>query len=345
MLAFGASDPGSNPDGTTIHTVAELHICVIYREGQSRPDKMMRLYTTENGKITPAESICNNVWIRLSHPTDEEISVISKTLNIDVTDINASLDKDEGSRIEMEDDLTTILVDIPYDNSGLGTSSYNTIPFAILRSKENIITVCQMDSEILEKYSANVNLNDKTEFVLKLLNMISLEYQRYLRNINNRRREIEKNLDHSTKDKDIIELHQLESSLVYFSTSLRAYNVVLSKMRRYGEIKMDEAHFDMLHDVIIENEQAIEMATIYGEVIDGTRELFVAVMNNKLNDVLKWLTSVTILLSIPMIVSGIYGMNVNLPLMNDVNAFIWILMGTLLLCTIGAIILRKKDLL
>ena len=308
----------------------------------------MRSFKTSNGKIVPADDMSENVWVRLTQPTIDEISLVAKTLNIDVTDVSASLDKEEGSRFEILDNGVLLLVDIPYENSSNGTSAYDTMPLAIISSSKAVVTVCQVESSIIGKFSdgsvCNVTLNG-TEFILKILYGISLEYQQCLRKIRTRCKEIETKINRSTENADIIELHQLELSSVYFITSLRACNVVLDKMNRYMEKGNDKTNLDLLHDVIIENEQAIEMATIYREVIDSARELFVGVMNNKLNSVMKWLTSITVILSIPMILSGIYGMNVGLPLMYDKFAFIYIMILLITVCTIGVFVLKRKKLL
>ena len=310
---------------------------------------MMRSFKTRDGKIVPADDVSENVWVRLTQPTIDEISLVARTLNVDVTDVSASLDRDEGSRFEVLNNGVLLLVDIPYENNGNEISTYDTIPLAIISSNKAVVTVCQMESSIIGKFSdssiCNVTLDDRIDFILKVLYGISLEYQQYLRKISARCKEIETNINRSTENSDIIELHQLELSLVYFITSLRACNVVLDKMNRYIEKGNDKANLDLLHDVIIENEQAIEMATIYREVIDSARELFVAVMNNKLNSVMKWLTSITVILSIPMIISGIYGMNVELPLMYDRFAFVYVLILLIIICTMGIFVLKRKKLL
>lgn len=309
----------------------------------------MRSFKTSNGKIIPVDDISDNVWVRLTKPTADEISLVARTFNVDVTDVSASLDREEGSRFEILENGTLLLVDIPYESVKDGMSTYDTIPLAIINSDKAMVTVCQMESSIVEKLSdrsvPNVTLDDRTDFILKILYGISLEYQQFLRKINARCKKIEARVNGSIENTDIIELHQLELSSVYFITSLRACNVVLDKMDRYIEKSNDKTNLDFLYDVIIENEQAIEMATVYREVIDSTRELLVAVMNKKLNSVMKWLTSITVILSIPMIISGIYGMNVILPMMYDEFAFIYIVVFLIVVCAAGILVLKRKKLL
>jgi magnesium transporter len=331
MPAFGASDPGSNPGGTTIFVTNQHDI---YRGTPCRPS-MIRSYVTSGGRAVPADGIGTGRWIRLTQPTEEEISEVAKRLNVDVTDVSASMDREEGSRVEANENGLMLIIDIPVDIGGPTTSTYNTLPFAIIETPQCLVTVCRIDSPVIDRFAAGVglDLSDMKTFALKMLYVVSTEYQQMLRSINNHRMDIEKNLNKSnTENSDIIELHILESSLVYFTTSLRACNVVLDKLRRYEEDKLDKAHLDLLHDVIIENAQAIEMATTYREIISGTRDLFEAVANNKLNYVIKWLTAVTIVLAIPTIMVGLYGMNVELPGANSPYAFWFIILGTVMIC-------------
>ena len=135
-------------------------------------------------------------------------------------------------------------------------------------------------------------------------------YQANLRLIDKKRIEIEERVDGDTSDTDLIELHELESTLVYFATSLRANSIVLERLRRYKRLEQYPEDMELLEDVMVEYQQAIEMTTIYRDVIDGTRELMSSVIDSKLNNVMKYLTSITIVMAIPTIISGIYGMNV-----------------------------------
>lgn len=307
---------------------------------------MFRLFKTEGGKFVPADVIGPDTWVRLTQPTPDEISLVSSTLSIDVTEISASLDRDEGSRWEVDGDITTILIDIPYRKTAEDSSPYDTMPLAIIRSHNTIVTVCQIESTVINKFADGsmkcVDLDNKMNFVLRLLYGISLEYQVYLREINARRKEIEKSLYSSTTNADLMELHRLESSLVYFATSLTACNVVLDKIRR-SIPETDKRTLDLVHDVLIENEQAVEMATTYRKIIDSTRDLFVAVMNNKLNYAIRWLAALTIILSIPMIVSGIYGMNVRLPLGEIPYAFTAVMGIMIMLCAGAALYLKRLN--
>jgi magnesium transporter len=173
-------------------------------------------------------------------------------------------------------------------------------------------------------------------------------YQGYLRIINRRRTEIEERISVDTKDSDLIELHDLESNLVYFATSLRTNGVVLDRLTRYERIMQFPEDRELLEDVIIENRQAIEMTQIYRDIINGTRELMSTLINNRLNNVMKYLTSITIVMAIPTIISGLYGMNVNengMPFAGMTSGFAIICGLTLIICIITLLILRKSKML
>ena len=173
-------------------------------------------------------------------------------------------------------------------------------------------------------------------------------YQSLLRSIDRKRTEIEERIDKNTEDVDLIDLHELESNLVYFATSLRANGVVLDRLTRYGRLRQYSEDQELLEDVIIENRQAIEMTQIYRDIINGTRELMSTVINNRLNNVMKYLAAITIVMSIPTIISGLWGMNVGgkwMPFSSTPHGFAIICLITLLLCVFVMLWLRKKKML
>jgi magnesium transporter len=170
-------------------------------------------------------------------------------------------------------------------------------------------------------------------------------YQGNLRTIDKRRTEIEERVGNDTREDDLIALHELESTLVYFATSLRANGNVLDRLTRYKRLEQYPEDKELLDDVIIENKQAIEMAMIYRDIINGTRELMSSVMDNRLNNVMKYLTFITLIMAVPTVVSGLYGMNVNkdgVPLADSPFGFGLICLGTLVICAIIFLILKKK---
>ena len=188
----------------------------------------------------------------------------------------------------------------------------------------------------------------KMRFIYQMLFRSAFVYQANLRLIDKKRIEIEERVDGDTSDTDLIELHELESTLVYFATSLRANSIVLERLRRYKRLEQYPEDMELLEDVMVEYQQAIEMTTIYRDVIDGTRELMSSVIDSKLNNVMKYLTSITIVMAIPTIISGIYGMKVGgewMPFAKTPFGFEIISGIILLICIIVLWVLRKKKML
>ena len=183
----------------------------------------------------------------------------------------------------------------------------------------------------------------RTGFILNMLLVVAKRYLQYLKQIDKIYNYMERQLYKSQRNKELIQLLDLEKSLVYFNTSLKANEVTLEKILRGRIITLYEEDHDLLEDVLIEVRQAIEMANIYSSIISGMMDAFASVISNNLNVIMKVLTSITILLTIPNIIFGFYGMNITsgLPL----DQFWWIpLVIALVLIGIVAIILKKRDL-
>ena len=314
---------------------------------------MMKIYLTVDKQLTRGSTIEDGSWICLTAPSPEEVREVAATLDIEPADLQAALDPEESARVSLEDGYTVIIVDIPVPVPDRGEGVYTTIPLGILLSDQIITTVCSVDTPVLADFAAlrvrDFSTRKKMRFVYQILYRAATVYQQELRLIDRRRQEIEKNLaGSSTQDSDLIELHALESTLVYFATSLRANSTVLDRLTRYKRLEQYPDDMELLDDVIVEIRQAIEMTSIYRDDIKGTRELFSAVLDNRLNNTMKWLTSVTLIMAVPTVVSGLYGMNVNLegmPFAENPFGF-GIVCGLILaICISAAWILHKKHML
>ncbi len=313
---------------------------------------MIRIFKTEEEMIHQQDEITAGCWIALTDPTATEILEIADRFQIDPDDLRAPLDEEERSRIETEDKYTLILVDIPMIEERNGKDWYETIPMGIITTDEAIITVCLEDTAVLSAFMDG-RVRDfytymKTRFILQILYKNAQQYLQYLRIIDKKSAEIEKKLHQSTKNRELIELLELEKSLVYFTTSLRANEVVLEKLLKNEKIKKYPEDTDLLEDVIIENKQAIEMANIYSGILSGTMDAFASVISNNLNIVMKFLATITIVMSIPTIVASFYGMNVNtagMPFADSPWGFLIIILFTILISLLAALFFYKKDLL
>ncbi|MBR3762164.1 MAG: magnesium transporter CorA family protein [Lachnospiraceae bacterium] len=313
---------------------------------------MITLYKTDNGIIREVENYENDIWIKMVSPSNEESSYISEKYGIDLDHIKAALDNDESARIEIEEDYTLILVDIPVSEKRGDYNEYTTIPLGIILCEDVIITICARDTAILkafvQKRIKEFSTKKRIRFLYQILYRNAVEYQVDLRKIDKKRTQIESHISEITEDTELIELHELESNLVYFATSLRGNGLILERLTRYSRIKQYPEDRELLEDVIIENKQAIEMTQIYRDIINGTRELLSTVINNRLNNVMKLLASITIVMAIPTIISGLFGMNVNsvgMPFAASPWGFAIICGFTLVICIVALIILKKRKML
>ena len=313
---------------------------------------MMKIYRTQDKQLTRATDFTEGVWVCMTAPTQEEVREVAATLDIEPADLQAALDPEESARIALEDGYTVILVDIPVKPAGQGEGIYTTVPLGILLTQDLIITVCSVETAVLGDFAAcrvrGFSTRKKMRFVYQIMYRAATLYQQELRLIDRRRQSIEKNLTGALRDSDLMELHGLESSLVYFATSLRANLTVLDRLTRYKRLEQYPDDRELLDDVIVEIRQAIEMTGIYRDDIKGTRELFSSILDNRLNNAMKYLTSITLIMAVPTVISGLYGMNVNLDGMPFANSF-WgftIVCGIIVaVCLVSAWILHKKHML
>ncbi|ROR29461.1 magnesium transporter [Mobilisporobacter senegalensis] len=310
---------------------------------------MLTVYKTFEDGFRQINDMQEGCWVALTDPSATELLEVSERFTIDIDDLRAPLDEEERPRIEIEEDYTLIIVDVPSLEERNEKDRYATMPLAIIIARDAIITICLEETSVLKGFMDG-RVRDfytfkKTRFILQILYRNATVFLQHLRIIDRRSEEIEKKLHISTKNRELIELLELEKSLVYFSTSLRANEVVLEKLLRSKSIKQYPEDTELLEDVIIENKQAIEMANIYSNILSGTMDAFASVISNNLNIVMKFLASVTIALSIPSMISGFFGMNVNgIPAAQNPNGFLIVTVASFVITGIVAFLLAKKDL-
>lgn len=313
---------------------------------------MTNCYITRNNyleELTGPEPGC---WVNLIAPTESEINRISNKYNLDIDALKAALDADERSRIELEDNYTMILVNIPTKEAETETELYSTIPLSIIVVDDAVITVCSEDTPILKQF-ANGKVRDfysnmRSRFILQILYKTSSLFLTYLRSIDRKSDHVENELHKSQKNKELIELLKLEKSLVYFTTALRSNEAILEKMLRLEIIKKYPEDIDLLEDVIVENKQAIEMANIYSGILSGTMDAFASVISNNLNIVMKVLSVITIVLSIPTLIFSAYGMNTNLagmPFAQSPWGFTIVVVGAIVISITAMIVFMKSKML
>lgn len=275
----------------------------------------------ENGGLKKLSSPEKGCWIHLYGPFGtEETQKLSEQLSIDIDFISDSLDIDERSRYESEDGVDLIVLKTPLPNDGISDieASYITIPIGIIRTEDYLITVSAFKNQVIEFFlntpPKNFNPTDTEGVILAIFERNVTMFQQFLKNINNERYAYEKALYKSSSNTDLTKLLNIQKSLIYFVTNLRFNDLLLLKIQRSNFLKLkDEEKLDLLQDIIIENQQALSMSEMYSDILNGTMDAFASIISNNLNEIMKRLTSVTILLTVPMLIASFYGMNVKLP--------------------------------
>ena len=303
------------------------------------------LKTTPTG-LERLEQFEPGSWIDLVNPTNAELERVCNELQVPIDLLRAPLDEEEKSRIEIEEGLTQVIVHIPVLVRTETEQGYDTIPLGMMVHPNYFITTCLRANPILGDFERGAIRSfatfKKTRFLFQILQQVSVFYLRYLGRIDRETDKLERELRASMKNAEIFDLLTLQKSLVYFTTSLRSNEAVLTKLLRTKSMKMYEEDEDLLEDVIVENRQASEMAKIYTDILTGMMDAFTSVISNNLNRVLKLLTSLTIILSIPTIVASFYGMNVKVPFQSYPHAFLLTMVMSLVLSVAFAVVFWKK---
>ena len=306
---------------------------------------MLTIYKTTEQGLEQLDAMANGAWIKVVDPTPEEIQRLVDW-GIDVDYINYSLDFDETPRMERDDDYTFILVRIPHRQPG-SDIPYITIPLGIMIKSNFILTICRYDKEIF-KVLANgkyrlLKTAKRYRFTLYIFLETATRYLTHLREINRMTEAIEDQLQKSTRNRELMELLKYQKSLTYFSTALRSNEVMMERVQRTQIFNYYEEDQDLLEDVLTENQQAIQMTNIATELLAAMMDAFASIISNNLNAVMKILAAITIIMSLPTIVSSFYGMNVDLPFQTHPFAF-WLTVGiSLLFIGIAATIFYRRD--
>jgi len=319
---------------------------------------MIKAMRTVGGELIPVSDLRErNAWINMTNPTEEEIARVSEETKINSDFLKAALDEEERPRIETDEGQVIILIKTPIIRPTDGNFICDAIPLGIVATENTIVTVSLMESEVLKEFEtakpATCHTAKRTRFVLQILFKTAVQYLKYLRLIDQKSDEIESQLQKSMRNEELTRLLNLEKSLVYFTTSLRANEIVFerllrSQLSRTPEattatqvLKMYEEDQNLLEDVIIENKQAIEMSETYSNILSGMMDAFASIISNNLNIVMKFLTSVTIVVALPTMIASFYGMNVGLPLSDHPLAF-WVVLGISVLIGGAAVYFLKR---
>lgn len=287
-------------------------------------------------------------WINVVEPDREEIENLMEQYNIPEDFIRDPLDSEESSRIEYDEDTgySLIIIDLPIVNStNRSVLSFVTIPLGIIIGNGIIVTVCDAENEFLENLpKRDINLNFHSRFALEILTTIADHYNRNLRLLNKSRIRIEKELKNNITNKQLFKLMEVEKSLVYFLAALKGNDTIIKKLFRLPAIKRFEEDEELLEDLIIENNQAIETTELHQRILESITTSYASLLSNDMNTIMKTLTLFTVLLTLPTLVFSFFGMNVPLPI-DDHSYISWIIVVgiSLILVVIVSIFLWRKQ--
>jgi Mg2+ and Co2+ transporters len=306
----------------------------------------IEIYKTIDNKLEKINKVENDCWINVTNPGKEELDFFTRRFNIPYDFLTASLDMDEISRTEIENDITLIILKTPFfDETNLDVL-YFTVPIGIILTNGIIITICPKESEIILNFIKqkvkNFSTAKRNRFVLQLFLRATLLFLQYLKQINNAAAIIQKKLEQSSKNQQLIKLLNIEKSLVYFTTALKSNAFMLERLQKIDMLQISSENQDLFEDIAIESKQAIEMANIYSDILSGMMDAFASIISNNLNIVMKVLTSIAIIITLPILISSLYGMNVKLPFQNSPHAFLYVIIISVVLALIGVGFFARK---
>lgn len=303
--------------------------------------------------LEQTDEIKKGCWINLENPTEEEILMVCDTVNIEQDFIRYALDYEEKPRIDIEDKDNTklFIIDVPAaEKNDDNTYSYYTMPIGMIVVRDDyFITVSIKKNQVIQKFKKGavkgLTTYKKSRFILQVLYENAVYYLMYLKALSKQKEIAEKALKKSMKNQELMKILNIQNSLVYFETSLKANEVVMEKTLRGKAIKLYDEDEDILEDAIIENKQAMEMTQIYSNILESTMDAYGSMISNNLNVVMKFLTSITIFLAVPTMISGFWGMNVPVPFSAHGHSFWWLVAFSVVLTALVGIWLKKKDML
>lgn len=315
---------------------------------------MFKIYNTnvETNVTEEIKEFKKGSWINMVAPTDKEIETVCNNLKIQEDFIRYSLDFEEKARIDFEDEDNTILfiVDVPIIERESNLEIYTTMPVGMIVVRDEFfITVALKRNNVISSIEKgefkNIATYKKSRLILQILYQNAAMFLKKLKQINKEAQIAESVLKNSMRNKELLKLLNLQKSLVYFTTSLKSNGLVMEKTMRGKIIKLYDEDEDILEDAIIENKQAIEMSQIYTDILNGTMDAYASIISNNLNGVMKFLTSITIVISIPTLIASFWGMNVRVPMQDNPFGFTIIAVASVMIAIIAMLWLKKRDML
>ncbi len=313
---------------------------------------MTRYYHIEDGRLIELDKPVLSCWINVTPPfEDNELEVLADELSIPIDFLTDSLDIDERSRYEREDDVRLVLVNTPMLNE-IDTENeamYITAPIGIILTQDHVLTIGPHENPIIQRFiDGRVKGFDPANeqmFVLQIFEQNVLRFMDSLKKLNLKRNVIEKELYDSSRNSELKQLLRIEKSLVYFVNALGSNELLKIKIKRTDFLRLgeNEEEADFFEDVIIDNGQALSMANIYANILSGTMEAYTSIVSNNLNTFIQRLTVITIILMVPTLVSSFFGMNVKIPFESIPGAFYTVLLISGLASLLLVWFFRRKN--
>lgn len=288
---------------------------------------MIKYFKNIDARTVEIETPENGAWVNITPPLKQsEFEQLSEELEIPLDFLMDSMDIDEKSRYELEDNVKLIVIKTPAGNASINESDayYITIPIVIILTHNQILTVNSFDNAAINRFLDtfhNRHPEKRAMMVLKIFEKVTMNFLDYLKEINQLRNTLEQKLYDSNRNEELLSIMRIQKSLVYFLTALRSNELLLMKLERTNFLGLNEDEKEFLHDLIVDTSQALEMANVYTNILSSTMDAFASIISNNLNIVMKRLTSITIVLTFPALVASVYGMNVEIPFAHSAHAF------------------------
>ncbi len=308
---------------------------------------MIVIYKSTERGLQVTEQPLRNSWVHVVDPDAADILWLRREFDVPESFIAAALDEDELARVDKEDGATLIILLIPHDTSEPTDEPLSTVPLGIILLDDHLVTVCRFETGFVQQLVARltrpISTAKRNRLILHLFAAAAQRYLVDLRRIDASTDAVQARLQSALKNRELMDLLRYQKSLTYFRTGLESNWLMMRRLRASRIFEQYEEDEELLEDVLTENEQAMEMTKIAGDILGATMDTYASIINNNLNDVMKLLAVATILLNIPMVISSFYGMNLELPVARHPLAFGIIALTSLSLTAAALLVFWRRD--
>ena len=304
---------------------------------------MISIYKWENGGLKETLEFASSCWINLVEPTTTELERVLSFSQVPRDFLTDPLDSEERPRFDYDDDASMLIIHVPCPIDGDDeVVPYRTVPLGIILFGNSVITVCSARTPVTTAFLDQIRRvcppSDQYRFAFRLLWHGGVLFLRYIQDLHQRTIVLEEELHQSISNEVLLRLLTIEKTFVYFTTSLKADSIALARANTARQLSLSEDDRDQLEDAMVEYQQALETATIHANILNGTLDTFASLINNNLNNVMKYLTVVTIFLAVPTLITSAYGMNIKLPFVDDIgDSKVFWMLAAISACSTGLI--------